>query len=136
VLELILAFGPRVVAVTRGANGALAGSRDGFADVPGIRVTVVDTVGAGDSFGAAFVTALADEAAFGSQATRVADEAVLTRALLYAVAASAITCTRTGAVPPSRDEIDLQLRELGAARGAPDAAERAFPPQPDSSEIG
>jgi fructokinase len=137
VLELILGFGPRVVAVTRGANGALAGSRDGFADVPGVRVTVVDTVGAGDSFGAAFVTALVDEAAFGPQATRAADEAVLTRALLYAVAASAITCTRTGAVPPSRAEIDVQLRELGAPGGAADAAELAFPPQPaESSEIG
>ena len=137
VLELLLGFGPRVVAVTRGANGALAGSRDGFVEVPGIRVTVVDTVGAGDSFGAAFVTALVDEAAFGPQATRAADEAVLTRALLYAVAASAITCTRTGAVPPSRDEIDVQLRELGTLRGASNAAEPAFPPQPaGSSEIG
>jgi fructokinase len=137
VLELILGFGPRVVAVTRGANGAVAGSREAFADVPGIRVTVVDTVGAGDSFGAAFVTALVDETAFGPRATRAADEAVLTRALLYAVAASAITCTRTGAVPPSRAEIDVQLRELGAPRGASDAAELAFPPQPaESSEIG
>jgi fructokinase len=133
VLELLLGFGPRVVAVTRGANGALAGSRDGFVEVPGIRVTVVDTVGAGDSFGAAFVAALVDEGAFGPRATRTADEAVLTQALLYAVAASAITCTRTGAVPPSRDEIDLQLRELSA----PDATGLAFPPQPaESSEIG
>jgi fructokinase len=137
VLELILGFGPRVVAVTRGANGALAGSRDGFVEVPGIRVTVVDTVGAGDSFGAAFVTALVDEAAFGPQETRAADEEVLTRALLYAVAASAITCTRTGAVPPTRDEIDVQLHELAASGGASDAAELAFPPQPaESSEIG
>jgi fructokinase len=110
VLELILGVGPRVVAVTKGANGAVAGSRHGFVDVPGIRVTVVDTVGAGDSFGAAFVTALVDDGAFGPQATRRADEAVLARAVRYAVAASAITCTRTGAVPPSREEIDAQLR--------------------------
>jgi fructokinase len=137
VLELILGFGPRVVAVTRGANGALAGSRGGVAEVPGMRVTVVDTVGAGDSFGAAFVAALVDDGAFGPRATQAADEAVLTRALLYAVAASAITCTRTGAVPPTRDEIDVQLRELGAVRGASDAAELPFPPQPaESSEIG
>jgi fructokinase len=110
VVELLLGLGPHVVAVTRGADGAIAGSGSGLVDVPGIRVTVVDTVGAGDSFGAAFVTALVDGGAFGPQATRPADDEVLMRALSYAVAASAITCTRTGAVPPSRAEIDAQLR--------------------------
>ena len=115
VLELILGFGPLVVAVTRGANGAVAGSGNGFVDVPGILVTVVDTVGAGDSFGAAFVAALVDDGAFGPQARRHADEAVLTRAVAYAVAASAITCTRIGAVPPSRDEVDAQLRALSSS---------------------
>ena len=133
VLELILGFGPRVVAVTRGANGAVAGSGDGFVDVPGIRVTVVDTVGAGDSFGAAFVTALVDDGAFGPQATRSADEAVLTRAVSYAVAASAITCTRTGAVPPSREEIDAQLRALSAGRFASDCAESPIDAEPAES---
>jgi fructokinase len=130
VLELLLGFGPGVVAMTRAANGAVAGSGNGFVEVPGIRVTVVDTVGAGDSFGAAFVAALVDDGAFGPQATRVADEAVLTRAVSYAVAASAITCTHTGAVPPTRDEIAAQLRECSAGRSAADAAAPAFPPQP------
>jgi fructokinase len=62
--------------------------------------------------------ALADDGAFGPQATRAPDEAVLARAVSYAVAASAITCTRTGAVPPSRDEIDAQLRALGTTAAA------------------
>jgi sugar/nucleoside kinase (ribokinase family) len=44
----------------------------------------------------------------------VPDETVLARAVSYAVAASALTCTRTGAVPPTREEIDGQLRALGA----------------------
>jgi fructokinase len=112
VLELILDLGPSVVAVTRGENGAVAGSNGDFVDIAGIPVQVVDTVGAGDSFGAAFIAALVDEGAFGPQATRIADEAVLARAVSYAVAASAVTCTRTGAAPPSRDEIDAQLRAL------------------------
>jgi fructokinase len=109
VLELILDLGPSVVALTRGENGAVAGSNGGFVDIAGIPVEVVDTVGAGDSFGAAFIAALVDEAAFGPQATRTVDEVVLARAVSYAVAASAVTCTRTGAVPPSRDEIEAQL---------------------------
>ena len=112
VLELILDFGPRVVALTRGGSGAVARSNDGFVDIAGIPVEVVDTVGAGDSFGAALIAALVDEGAFGPHTTRAFDEAVLAHAVSYAVAASAITCTRTGAVPPSRDEIDAQLRSL------------------------
>ena len=114
VLDIILGLGPRIVAVTRGEHGAVAASCDGFADVAGIAVAVVDTVGAGDSFGAALVTTLVEEGVFGPGATRTADDAVLDRAVTYAVAASAISCTRTGAVPPSRDEIDAQLRALGA----------------------
>jgi fructokinase len=109
VLALILGFGPRVVALTRGEHGAIAASSDGFVDIAGIPVAVADTVGAGDSFGAALIAALIDEGAFGLDATRLPDEAVLGRAVSYAVAASAITCTRTGATPPSRAEIDAQL---------------------------
>jgi fructokinase len=112
VLELILDLGPVVVAVTRGKRGAIAGSNGAVVDIDGIPVDVVDTVGAGDSFGAALIAALVDEGTFGPQATRTSDEAVLARAVSYAVAASAITCTRRGAVPPSRDEIDAQLRSL------------------------
>jgi fructokinase len=112
VIELILGFGPRVVAVTRGKNGAVAASGDVFVDVAGIPVAVVDTIGAGDTFGAAFIAALVEEGAFGPQSSRPIDEPVLARAVAYAVAASTITCTRTGAVPPSRDEIQAQLPVL------------------------
>jgi fructokinase len=113
VLELILGFGPGVVAVTRGENGAVAGSAEGYVQIAGIPIVVADTVGAGDSFGAALVVALVDNGAFGPHATRAPDEAVLALAVSYAVAASAITCTRTGAVPPSRAEIEAQLRAVG-----------------------
>jgi fructokinase len=114
VITLILELGPSVVAVTRGKNGAVGGWSGGFVDIDGIPVEVVDTVGAGDSFNAAFIAALVDEGAFGPQGTYVSDETVLAHAVSYAVAASAITCTRRGAVPPSREEIDAQLQALAA----------------------
>lgn len=137
VLQLILGFGPRIVAVTKGENGAVAGSDNGLIQVPGIRVCVVDTVGAGDSFGAAFIASLVDDGAFGPQATGAADEAVLARAVSYAVAASAITCTRTGAVPPSRGEIEAQLRALNVTPFASGSVEPAFDAQPtELDEIG
>jgi fructokinase len=116
VLELILGFGPGVVAVTRGENGAIAASASGVVEVAGLPIVVADTVGAGDSFGAALVVSLVDDGAFGPHVTRVPDQAVLARAVSYAVAASAITCTRTGSVPPSREEIEAQLRAVASAR--------------------
>jgi fructokinase len=114
VVELILGLGPQIVALTRGEHGAVAASPSAFVDVAGIAVAVVDTVGAGDSFGAAFVTALVDERALGPGATRTADETVLARAVSYAVAASAVTCTRAGAMPASREEVERQLAALDA----------------------
>lgn len=115
VLELILGYGPRLVALTRGPDGAVARSRLAGVDVPAMQVTVADTVGAGDSFGAALVAALIDERALGPVADRELDEEVLRRAVTYAVAASAVTCTRSGAVPPSRSEIDALLRAFATA---------------------
>jgi fructokinase len=106
VLDAVLAFGPRLVAVTRGGSGAVARSRLAEVDIAGIAVDVADTVGAGDSFGAALVAALVDEGALGPGEQRELDRPVLERAVTYAVTASAITCTRTGADPPTREEID------------------------------
>lgn len=110
VMELLLELGPRLVALTCGANGAVARSRSAAAVVPGMPVPVADTVGAGDSFGAALVAALVDEGALGPASADEIPEDVLRRAVAYAVAASAVTCTRTGAVPPTRTEIAAQLR--------------------------
>jgi len=106
VLEHILGLGPRLVAITLGALGAVAVSTEGRARMPAVPITVVDTVGAGDSFGAALLAALAERGALGPGTTRPLDDALLEEALVYAVTASAITCTRRGAVPPSRAEID------------------------------
>jgi fructokinase len=133
VLQRILGFGPRMVALTRGENGALAASDNVVVDVPGIPVAVVDTVGAGDSFGAALVAALIDDGVFGLRTTRGLDAEALSRALRYAVAASALTCIRAGAVPPSRSEIEAQLRELGATWPASD---RAQPVRAEPTEFG
>jgi fructokinase len=112
VVDLILGFGPRLVALTRGAKGAVARSQLAAVNVPAMPVVVADTVGAGDSFGAALLAALIDERALGSDGERELDQEVLRRAVTYAVAASAVTCTRTGAVSPSRSEIDTHLRTL------------------------
>ena len=111
VLERILGLGPRLVAITMGTAGAVAASAGGYARVPAVPVTVADTVGAGDSFGAALLAALAERGALELETPRMLDDALLEDALLYAVTAAAITCTRTGAVPPSLAEIDAWISE-------------------------
>jgi fructokinase len=111
ILERVRSLGPRLVAITMGTHGAVAASADGYARVPAVPVTVADTVGAGDSFGAALLAALAARNALVLETTSVFDDALLEDALLYAVTAAAITCTRTGAVPPSLEEIDAWIVE-------------------------
>src|SRR3954451_8707537 len=51
----LLALGPAAVVVTRGAEGALWLDRVGSVEVEPRQVTVADTIGAGDTFGAALI---------------------------------------------------------------------------------
>ena len=48
----LLEFGAELVVVTRGAEGIEGITRSGVVSVPGVKVNVVDTVGAGDTVGA------------------------------------------------------------------------------------
>jgi fructokinase len=100
------ARGPALVLVTDG-GGPLRVARPGRPllrrDTP--RVTVADTVGAGDSLAAGLLSGLlaagvttraALEALADDELVRLTDEAALVAAL---------TCTRVGADPPTRDEL-------------------------------
>ncbi|MGP4111882.1 carbohydrate kinase family protein [Streptomyces sp. 4N509B] len=104
----LLTLGPRLAVVTLAAEGALAVTADGHvARVPAPPVAVVDTVGAGDSFQAALLDAVA---AHGGPPT---DRALLGAVLARCVAAAALTCTRTGADPPTRAELAAFTRHAG-----------------------
>ena len=104
-------MGPKLVVMTRGGAGAEAYLRGERLVQPSPTIDVVDTVGAGDSFMAALLAAMAEDGALGS-GSRDPSEAEVARWLLFAVAASAITCTRQGADPPSRADV---AKVLGAA---------------------
>ena len=54
----LLGLGPSAVVVTRGRDGATWFSADGRVDAPSTDVEVADTIGAGDTFGAAMLDAL------------------------------------------------------------------------------
>jgi sugar/nucleoside kinase (ribokinase family) len=55
ILDSLAAYGPRIVGVTSGAEGATVRDRTETVFVPGYQVPVVDTTGAGDVFHGAFV---------------------------------------------------------------------------------
>ncbi len=102
------AWGPRLVVVTRGSGGAEAHFRGERMVQPAPTINVVDTVGAGDSFMAGLLCAMADSEALGA-GSQEPTEAEVGRWLIFAIAAAAITCTRQGAQPPTRAEVDKVL---------------------------
>ncbi|MCX7792445.1 MAG: carbohydrate kinase [Chloroflexaceae bacterium] len=101
--------GPTLVALTRGSAGVtVLRRRDGQVEtleVPGFSVAVADTVGAGDSFSAGLLAALAERAALTREALATLPVEDLTAALRFAAAVAALTCTRPGADPPRRAEV-------------------------------
>lgn len=97
--RVLLAEGPRLAVVTLGAEGAMAITRDTVVRVAAPRVAVADTIGAGDAFQAALLDSVA---ASGVPAASERLSEVLTRC----VTAAAINCTRVGADPPTRAELD------------------------------
>jgi fructokinase len=97
--------GPVAVVVTLGAAGALALHRDVLARVPAPQVDVVDTIGAGDSFGAALLAWLAVRERLRPRFTL--EERELRSALEFACLVAALTCTRAGAESPTRDELEI-----------------------------
>jgi fructokinase len=94
-----LAKGAKLVVVTFGDKGLSAFSEQEKISVPAQKVIVADTVGAGDTVGAILVEAIIE-----SGLEKLHGE-VLKKMLERAAKAAAITVSRTGAVPPTRDEI-------------------------------
>ena len=99
----LLARGPKMVVVTLGAKGAVGVTASAEVRVPAPAVRVVDTIGAGDAFGAALLAWLHDHGRL-SRDLRL-DREELRAALEFACLVASITCTRPGADPPRRAEL-------------------------------
>jgi fructokinase len=100
-LEL-LEHGPSLVVMTMGVGGIVGAFGSTFIQVPAVRTEVVDTVGAGDSVGAVIAEAIVNLGISG-----LMDD--LERVLIRASKAAAINCSRAGANPPWKEELDLVL---------------------------
>jgi fructokinase len=102
-----LHHGARLVVVTRGADGAVGYTADHKVTVPSERVTVVDTVGAGDTFDAGILASLKKQNLLTkAQVARLTEEQI-GNALKLAAKAAAVTVSRAGANPPWAREIGL-----------------------------
>ena len=97
----LTSLGPRAIIVTDGEGPVqvVAGGAVHAVDVP--RIEVVDTVGAGDTFGGAALACLVHDGV--TRATLDAGSAI--RATRFGVRAAAIACTRAGADPPTLAEL-------------------------------
>ena len=86
--------------ITKGSSGLIGVTSQGVISVPGVKVNVVDTVGAGDTVGAIIVEAVVEKGLAALHGE------LLSSVLSRAAKAAAITCSRAGAQPPSKSEIE------------------------------
>jgi fructokinase len=117
ILEDWLGRGPALVAITLGGDGVTAGTSTGLRTRrPGVPVTVIDTVGAGDTISAALLAGLHRRRLLGASArlalhkiTHTTLDALLDEAML----AAAITCSRRGADPPTFEDLEARRSWAG-----------------------
>ncbi len=98
----LLEAGPSVVLATDGGRAVLVVGRGFTFEVAVPAVPIVDTVGAGDAFGGAFLARWMDG---GLGRADLADPAAVRAAVSLAVDVATLTCQRAGADPPHRDEV-------------------------------
>ncbi len=95
-----LEVGVELVVVTLGEQGITAFRKNEQISVVAVKVVVADTVGAGDTVGAVLVESIVKNGL-----DRLTGD-VLKTMLSRAAKAAAITVSRTGANPPSKEELD------------------------------
>jgi fructokinase len=102
-----LHHGAKLVVVTRGAEGAVGYTADHKVVVPSERVTVVDTVGAGDTFDAGVLASLKMQNLLTKDQVAKLSEDQIAKVLALGAKAAAVTVSRAGANPPWAKEIGL-----------------------------
>ena len=91
--------GATLVVVTRGSSGIIGFTADSSVEADGAKITVADTVGAGDTVGAIIVEAMVEKGILALTGD------VLKATLHRAAVAAGITCSRKGAQPPYKHEL-------------------------------
>lgn len=111
-LQRCLQMGASVAVVTRGKDGAMAMDASGQkVELPGIKISVEDTVGAGDTFQAAVLHWLVanQHVEMKNGKATLSGEFNLEACVQFALQAAAITCTRRGADLPTLKDVEATL---------------------------
>ena len=105
-VDVLRRAGPSIILVTKGADGATAYLSGGRAvTVASEKVTVVDTVGAGDTFNSGILAKLSELNLLDKQALATVGEEDMAAAMAFAAKIAAVTVSRKGANPPWRKEL-------------------------------
>lgn len=105
-LAQLTEMGPSLVIMTQGAAGATLRTQEEHLQLAAFPATVVDTVGAGDSF----MTGVIDSILSNDLTNAIRDRKVTSEDLQIigseALACAAVTVSRNGALPPTRAELE------------------------------
>lgn len=99
----ILTLGADLAVITKGSSGSLLATPRTVLSIPAVTSTVVDTIGAGDSYMSALILGIL------TRGTDSYPPSVLEQLGGTAAAAAALTVGRAGALPPSGDELRSML---------------------------
>jgi sugar/nucleoside kinase (ribokinase family) len=105
IAKAMLGLGPKIVALTLGADGCIIASSERITHVPALKVEVVDTTGAGDAF-------------MGGLSFGLLQGWDLERVGLFANACAALCCTKVGARAMSKRNEVMTLIKAQASKGA------------------
>ncbi len=99
--------GAEIVIITSGKNGAWAITSDKKEfEIPSHNIKIIDTIGAGDTFSAAFLAQLIEKGITSVEKLKSLNKPELDVVLQNCAHASGITCSRQGANPPYRSEVN------------------------------
>lgn len=105
-MKRLLTKGPMLALLTKGADGAEAFHQNGtHATAASEKVTVADTVGAGDTFNSGALAEMQAQGLLARKALEQANADQLTAVLQFAAKVAAVTVSRAGANPPWRHEL-------------------------------
>ncbi|MEL7151121.1 MAG: carbohydrate kinase [Pseudomonadota bacterium] len=100
---------PELILISRGPKGATAYWAGGRVDIDALPVDLADSIGAGDTFHAGVLTALAQAGKMNQAGLAALDAPTVEAALRFAGTAAALNCEQRGCNPPDLSDVEARL---------------------------